>query len=71
MMSLEDISAMKINPIVNSGERVKDHIDIFYLLKDMSLDHIFGYYCKSIPMITLIWLGPHYYIIKIPTFPCR
>jgi len=51
MMSLEDISAMKINAIVNSGERVKDYIDIFYLLKDMSLDHIFGYYCEKYPNV--------------------
>jgi hypothetical protein len=51
MMSLEDISAMKINAIVNSGERIKDYIDIFYLLKDMSLDHIFGYYCEKYPNV--------------------
>jgi hypothetical protein len=51
MMSLEDISAMKINAIVNSGERIKDYIDIFYLLKGMSLDHILRYYCEKYPNV--------------------
>lgn len=51
MMSLEDISAMKINAIVNSGERVKDYIDIFYLLKEISLDHIFQHYCQKYPNV--------------------
>lgn len=51
MMSLEDISAIKINAIVNSGERVKDYIDIFYLLKEISLDHIFQYYCQKYPNV--------------------
>jgi hypothetical protein len=49
MMSVDDISAMKINAIVNSGQRVKDFIDIYYLLKIMSLKEILDNYCLKYP----------------------
>jgi len=49
MMSNQDISAMKINAIVNSGQRIKDFIDMHYLLSEMSLDEILGYYCQKYP----------------------
>lgn len=51
IMSNEDISAMKINAIVNSGQRIKDFIDIHYLLKEMSLDDILTYYCRKYPNV--------------------
>ncbi|WP_316847658.1 nucleotidyl transferase AbiEii/AbiGii toxin family protein [Pedobacter psychrodurus] len=51
MMSNEDISAMKINAIVNSGQRIKDFIDIHYLLKEMSLDKILNYYSQKYPNV--------------------
>jgi len=49
MMSNEDIAAMKINAIVNSGQRIKDFIDVHYLLKEMSLDDMMNYYCNKYP----------------------
>jgi hypothetical protein len=51
IMSNEDISAMKINAIVNSGQRIKDFIDIHYLLKEMSLDKVMDYYCIKYPNV--------------------
>lgn len=51
MMSNADISAMKINAIVNSGQRIKDFIDMHYLLKEMSLDEILKYYCEKYPNV--------------------
>jgi hypothetical protein len=51
IMSNEDISAMKVNAIVNSGQRIKDFIDMHYLLKEMSLDKVMGYYCGKYPNV--------------------
>ncbi|MBC6113175.1 nucleotidyl transferase AbiEii/AbiGii toxin family protein [Pedobacter fastidiosus] len=51
MMSNEDISAMKINAIVNSGQRIKDFIDIHYLLKELSLEEIVSFYCQKYPNV--------------------
>jgi len=51
MMSNADISAMKINAIVNSGQRIKDFIDMHYLLKEMSLDEILKFYCEKYPNV--------------------
>ncbi|WP_175633343.1 nucleotidyl transferase AbiEii/AbiGii toxin family protein [Pedobacter ghigonis] len=51
MMSNQDISAMKINAIVNSGQRIKDFIDIHYLLKEIPLDEIIGFYCRKYPNV--------------------
>jgi hypothetical protein len=47
MMSMEDIAAMKINAIVNSGTRIKDFIDIHYLLKELSCESIIDFYCSK------------------------
>ena len=51
MMSNEDIAAMKINAIMNSGQRIKDFIDIHYLLKEMPLGDIVNYYCSKYPNV--------------------
>ncbi|XHR94950.1 nucleotidyl transferase AbiEii/AbiGii toxin family protein [Mucilaginibacter sp. UC70_90] len=51
MMSLEDIAAMKINAIVNSGRRVKDFIDIHYLLKEFTYENIVDFYCTKYPNV--------------------
>jgi hypothetical protein len=40
----KDISAMKLMAIANRGDQAKDFIDIYYLLKEISLDDMFGYY---------------------------
>ena len=44
MVSTEDIIAMKLNAIAISGQRVKDFIDIYYLLKKYSLADMIGFY---------------------------
>jgi hypothetical protein len=40
----KDIAAMKLRAIENSGNRAKDFVDIYYLLKEMSLKDMFNYY---------------------------
>lgn len=44
MLSTEDIIAMKLNAISISGQRVKDFIDIYYLLKSYSISDMIRYY---------------------------
>jgi transposase len=44
MLSLEDISAMKLNAIINSGQRIKDFIDIYFLLEHFSIDQMLYFY---------------------------
>jgi len=44
MLSLQDIIAMKLNAISSSGQRVKDFIDIFYLLRKFSIEQMIGFY---------------------------
>jgi len=51
MMSMEDIAAMKINAIVNSGNRIKDFIDIHYLLNELSCENIINFYCAKYPNV--------------------
>lgn len=47
MLSSEDIIAMKLNAISVSGQRVKDFIDIYYLLKSYSVSDMIGFYKKK------------------------
>ncbi len=44
MLSTQDIIAMKLNAISGSGQRVKDFIDIYYLLRKFSLEQMIGFY---------------------------
>ncbi len=44
MLALQDITAMKLNAIAVSGQRVKDFIDIFYLLQKFTLEQMVGFY---------------------------
>jgi hypothetical protein len=44
MASKQDIAAMKVNAITGDGTRVKDFIDIYFLLKDFSFADIIGFY---------------------------
>ena len=44
MLSLQDIVAMKLNAITASGQRVKDFIDIYYLLREFSLAEMIIFY---------------------------
>lgn len=40
MVSLRDIGAMKLNAIYNNGTRIKDFIDLYYLLEKFSLGQL-------------------------------
>jgi Nucleotidyl transferase AbiEii toxin, Type IV TA system len=49
MASLEDIGAMKLNAIVNSGQRLKDYVDIHYLLEQRNLKTLTDAYTAKYP----------------------
>jgi predicted nucleotidyltransferase component of viral defense system len=49
MLGLEDIAAMKINAIVGNGTRVKDFVDIYYLLKEIPYQQIVEAYSAKYP----------------------
>lgn len=51
MLSNEDIAAMKINAMDNSGQRIKDFIDIHYLFNQFSCAEIIGFYCTKYPNV--------------------
>jgi hypothetical protein len=57
MLSKEDIAAMKLHAIVQSGKRLKDFIDIYFLLQYFSMEQMIHYfsekYTYSNPMIAL------------------
>ena len=46
-LSKEDIAAMKLNAIIKSGKRLKDFIDIYFLLEHLSLNQMLDFYCKK------------------------
>ena len=45
----EDIAAMKLNAISNSGKRLKDFIDVYYLLEHFSMDEMISFYTTKYP----------------------
>ena len=48
-LSKEDIVAMKLNAIVQSGKRLKDFIDIYYLLEFFSITEMIAFYVEKYP----------------------
>lgn len=44
ILSVEDIAAMKLNAIAVSGQRVKDFIDLYFLLEIFSIEEMIGFY---------------------------
>ncbi|MDD2632114.1 MAG: nucleotidyl transferase AbiEii/AbiGii toxin family protein [Bacteroidales bacterium] len=44
MASRPDIAAMKVNAIAGNGTRVKDFVDIYFLLKEFSFSEIISFY---------------------------
>jgi len=44
IISIPDIIAMKLNAISISGQRIKDFIDIYYLLKSYTIDDMLRFY---------------------------
>lgn len=47
MLSTQDIVAMKLNAIAVSGQRVKDFIDIYYLLEIYSIEEMISFYKRK------------------------
>ncbi len=56
-LSKEDIAAMKFHAIIQSGKRLKDFIDIYYLLQYFSMQQMLGFFVQkynySNPMIAM------------------
>ena len=56
-LSKEDIGAMKLHAIIQSGKRLKDFIDIYFLLQHFTMDQLIGFFVKkyshSNPLIAL------------------
>lgn len=48
-LSLQDIAAMKLNAISNSGMRLKDFIDVYFLLEHFSLHQMIEFYTIKYP----------------------
>jgi len=43
-LGMEDIAAMKLHAIVQSGKRLKDYIDIYFILQHYPLAELVGFY---------------------------
>jgi len=52
MTSIEDIAAMKLHAIVNSGNRLKDFVDLYYLLEHLPFETIAKGYTLKYPGTT-------------------
>ena len=50
-LSKEDIAAMKLNAINNSGQRLKDFIDVYYLLQYFSVNDMLGFFEIKYPHV--------------------
>ncbi|MDQ2863196.1 MAG: nucleotidyl transferase AbiEii/AbiGii toxin family protein [Bacteroidota bacterium] len=50
-LSKEDIAAMKLNAISNSGQRLKDFIDVYYLLQYFSVNDMIGFFEIKYPNV--------------------
>jgi hypothetical protein len=46
-LSKEDISAMKIHAIIQSGKRLKDYIDIYFLLEHFSMQQMLDFFVSK------------------------
>ena len=47
LLSIEDIAAMKLNAITGNGTRSKDFIDIYFMLKQFTIDELIIFYKKK------------------------
>ncbi len=47
MYSIKDIAAMKLNAIAGNGTRVKDFIDMYFVLKTYTISDILDYYAAK------------------------
>ena len=49
MASLDEIGAMKLNAIINSGQRLKDFVDVHFLLEKRSLNDLMDAFIAKYP----------------------
>ena len=61
LLSIEDITAMKLSAIANRGAK-KDFFDIYELLKSFSLPKMFEFFTEKYPNIE------HFHILKSLTY---
>lgn len=54
MLSSEDIAAMKLHAISNSRKRLKDFIDVYFLLQRFSLKEMMGFHEQKYPRINVL-----------------
>lgn len=47
MASIQDIAAMKLNAVAGNGTRVKDFVDIYFLLQKYNFSDLIGFYCTK------------------------
>jgi hypothetical protein len=47
LISKEDIAAMKLHAIIQSGKRLKDFIDVYYLLEYFSMNEMIEFFSKK------------------------
>jgi len=52
MLSMEDIAAMKVHTIAQSGKRLKDFIDIYFLLEHFSVTNIIDLFTQKYDYIS-------------------
>ena len=50
LATLRDIAAMKIMAVATTSNRIKDYVDIYYLLKKYSLETLFNFYYEKYNM---------------------
>src|SRR5262249_17266377 len=53
-LSKEDIAAMKLNVIINNGQRLKDFIDIYFLLEYLSIEDMLGFFERKYPNVNAL-----------------
>jgi len=53
MLSMEDISAMKLSAILNSGRRLKDFVDIHFLLEKFPLEKMTAAFVQKYPDVNM------------------
>ena len=52
MLSLHDIAAMKVNAIVGNGTRIKDFLDVHFLLRNITYEEMINAYLKKYPDVS-------------------
>ena len=53
-LSAADISALKLNAIINSGKRLKDFVDLYFLLEHFTLNEMIGFFEIKYPHMNAV-----------------